>query len=88
MYTCISVTDCKNRTYDLPSLGGASVCNLDGSCTAVDCCFQSDFLRRTLHAAFNVSFCDFEISGELEKAKFSFTIIDYEWGKLMLVKII
>lgn len=74
-------TECVKKNYSLPDLGDNSACNLADSCTAIDCCFESDFLRRTLHVGFNIDFCEFVILGELENSSFAFTIVDYEWGR-------
>ncbi|XP_053390116.1 uncharacterized protein LOC128553035, partial [Mercenaria mercenaria] len=85
--------ECPKLTKDLPEIPGSSVCHIATSCTAIDCCINVDYLRRSLHVSFNIDFCNFTIRGNLEKLNFNFNIIDFKWGEqseetiLKLIKI-
>ncbi|WAR06113.1 hypothetical protein MAR_021482 [Mya arenaria] len=60
-----------------------TVCRLNKTCTAFDCCFYVPFLKRTIQVALNIDFCKFEIHGNLETLSFKLPIFDYKWGMII-----
>ncbi|XP_052806223.1 uncharacterized protein LOC128235441 [Mya arenaria] len=73
------INECPANITYLPQIDN-TVCRLNTTCTAFDCCFYIPFLKRTIQVALNIDFCKFEIYGNLETLSFNLSIFDYEWG--------
>ena len=75
------ISECGKFPLSLPKLPDFAVGALKDSCTAIDCCVDVSWLRRTLQMGFNIDFCDFSISGNLEKLTFRINVIGFEYSK-------
>lgn len=84
-YANCMLSECSHLRLELPDLPASSVCHIASTCTAIDCCIDIDYLRRSIQSSFSIDFCNFTIQGNLEKLKFNFNIIDYKWGKLYVI---
>lgn len=75
-------TECNGTLLTaLPSLAGEDiVCYITSSCETVQCCINVPIISTTFNARLNVDPCNFLMTVEIEKLKFTKKLFDYEWG--------
>ncbi|VDI43606.1 Hypothetical predicted protein [Mytilus galloprovincialis] len=73
------VNECPHA-IQLPQLSGLISCKLMKSCTTVDCCFNVDFLKRNFHVQLDINFCNRNIIFIIEKLKFEYSLLNFQWG--------
>ena len=49
-------------------------------CTAVECCFPADTLRRNIHGFINIDSCKYKLNVGIEKLQFTVDLKAYKFG--------
>lgn len=75
------ITVCPLSFVNLPSLPNVVSCSVPKYCTAVDCCLDVEQIGLSLRAYIDINMCTYIISGGIENQTFSFSLLNYEWGK-------
>ncbi|CAC5375019.1 unnamed protein product [Mytilus coruscus] len=78
--TCL-FSDCPDSKIELPDLPDYLTCYLDSTCMGIQCCWDVDFISRSIHSYLTVDTCNYILKFGVEKLEFEVTLDDYEWGE-------
>ncbi|XP_041378093.1 uncharacterized protein LOC121390363 [Gigantopelta aegis] len=72
--------DCGSTSVQLLQLPSEARCHITDSCSAIDCCVQIPYVKRTVHLTFNLDICKLTLDLSLENLKYTVSLMEYNWN--------
>ncbi|KAJ8320500.1 LOW QUALITY PROTEIN: hypothetical protein KUTeg_002087 [Tegillarca granosa] len=84
---CLESNECQTPLA-LPNLTSHPLtCRVDSTCTNIECCVDSNTIKRSFNVFVNIDPCGNKMQVGIEKLQLTYYLIDYTWGTTQIVSL-